>query len=71
MSACPYVLDDDQLPLLVFGALSLVAPGAEIENGTCSWRSRSSRPRAQPISTSSTPLTGVCGPSFAIRFAQT
>lgn len=26
-----YVLDDDQLPLLVFGALSLIAPGAEIE----------------------------------------
>jgi hypothetical protein len=26
-----YVLEDDQLPLLVFGALSLVAPGAEIE----------------------------------------
>ncbi len=26
-----YVLDDDQLPLLVCGALSLVAPGAEIE----------------------------------------
>ena len=26
-----YVLDDDQLPLLVFGALSLVVPGAEIE----------------------------------------
>lgn len=25
-----YVLEDDQLPLLVFGALSLVAPGAEI-----------------------------------------
>lgn len=25
-----YVLDDDQLPLLVFGALSLVSPGAEI-----------------------------------------
>jgi hypothetical protein len=26
-----YVLEDDRLPLLVFGALSLVAPGAEIE----------------------------------------
>jgi len=26
-----YVLDDDLLPLLVFGALSLVAPGAELE----------------------------------------
>jgi len=26
-----YVLEDDQLPLLVFGALSLVVPGAEIE----------------------------------------
>lgn len=26
-----YVLDDDQLPLLVFGALSLIAPGAEVE----------------------------------------
>jgi len=26
-----YVLDDDQLPLLVFGALSLLAPGADIE----------------------------------------
>jgi hypothetical protein len=26
-----YVLEDDQFPLLVFGALSLVAPGAEIE----------------------------------------
>lgn len=26
-----YVLDDDQLPLLVFGALSLIAPGDEIE----------------------------------------
>ena len=26
-----YVLEDDQLPLLVFGALSLVSPGAEIE----------------------------------------
>lgn len=26
-----YVLDDDQLPLLVFGPLSLVTPGAEIE----------------------------------------
>jgi hypothetical protein len=26
-----YVLEDDQLPLLVFGALSLVAPGAEID----------------------------------------
>ena len=26
-----YVLADDQLPLLVFGALSLVVPGAEIE----------------------------------------
>jgi hypothetical protein len=26
-----YVLEDDQLPLLVFGALSLVAAGAEIE----------------------------------------
>lgn len=26
-----YVLEDDQLPLLVFGALSLVAPGAEIQ----------------------------------------
>ena len=31
-----YVLDDDRLPLLVFGALSLVLPGAEIElAGTC------------------------------------
>ena len=26
-----YVLEDDQLPLLVFGALSLVEPGAEID----------------------------------------
>lgn len=26
-----YVLEDDQLPLLVFGALSLVSPGPEIE----------------------------------------
>jgi hypothetical protein len=26
-----YVLEDDRLPLLVFGALSLVSPGAEIE----------------------------------------
>ena len=26
-----YVFDDDQLPLLVFGALSLVRPGAEVE----------------------------------------
>ncbi len=26
-----YVIEDDQLPLLVFGALSLVVPGAEIE----------------------------------------
>lgn len=26
-----YVLDDDRLPLLVFGALSLVAPGVEVE----------------------------------------
>jgi len=26
-----YVLDDDELPLLVFGALSLLSPGAEIE----------------------------------------
>jgi hypothetical protein len=26
-----YALEDDQLPLVVFGALSLVAPGAEIE----------------------------------------
>jgi hypothetical protein len=26
-----YVLEDDQLPLLVFGALSLVVPGAELE----------------------------------------
>lgn len=26
-----YVLEDDQLPLLVFGALSLVSPGSEIE----------------------------------------
>lgn len=26
-----YVLQDDRLPLLVFGALSLVAPGAELE----------------------------------------
>ncbi|MBI1876031.1 MAG: hypothetical protein HYS05_19370 [Acidobacteria bacterium] len=26
-----YVLDDDQLPLVVFGALSLVSPGDEIE----------------------------------------
>lgn len=26
-----YVLEDDQLPLLVFGALSLVSPGAEVE----------------------------------------
>jgi hypothetical protein len=26
-----YVLDDDQLPLMVFGALSLVTPGAEME----------------------------------------
>ena len=26
-----YVLDDDQLPLLVFGALSLVSPGVEID----------------------------------------
>ncbi len=26
-----YVLDDDRLPLLVFGALSLVSPGTEIE----------------------------------------
>jgi hypothetical protein len=26
-----YVFDDDQLPLLVFGALSLVEPGAEID----------------------------------------
>jgi hypothetical protein len=25
------VLEDDQFPLLVFGALSLVAPGAEID----------------------------------------
>jgi len=28
-----YVLEDDQLPLLVFGALSLVEPGAEIDIG--------------------------------------
>lgn len=26
-----YVLDDDELPLLVFGALSLISPGAEVE----------------------------------------
>ena len=26
-----YVLEDDQLPLLVFGALSLVSPGAELD----------------------------------------
>jgi len=26
-----YVMEDDQLPLLVFGALSLVSPGSEIE----------------------------------------
>jgi hypothetical protein len=26
-----YVLEDDRLPLLVFGALSLVSPGAEVE----------------------------------------
>lgn len=26
-----YILDDDQLPLLVFGALSLVSPGLELE----------------------------------------
>lgn len=26
-----YILEDDQLPLLVFGALSLVSPGAELE----------------------------------------
>ncbi len=26
-----YLLEDDRLPLLVFGALSLVSPGAEIE----------------------------------------
>jgi hypothetical protein len=28
-----YVFEDDRLPLLVFGALSLVSPGAEIELG--------------------------------------
>ena len=28
-----YVLEDDQLPLLVFGALSLVSPGAALEIG--------------------------------------
>jgi hypothetical protein len=28
-----YVLDDDRLPLLVFGALSLVSPGAEVRIG--------------------------------------
>lgn len=28
-----YLLEDDRLPLLVFGALSLVSPGAEVEIG--------------------------------------
>src|SRR3970282_574807 len=26
-----YILEDDQLPLLVFGALALVSPGAELD----------------------------------------
>ena len=35
-----YVFEDDRLPLLVFGALSLVSRGAELEVGGLAWLCR-------------------------------
>jgi hypothetical protein len=54
-----YVLEDDQLPLLVFGALSLVEPGAEIDiAGT---RIRVPRPAGLLLEKLVTDRTGVKG----------
>ena len=54
-----YVLEDDRLPLLVFGALSLVSPGNEIEIGGT--RARLPRPSGLMLEKLLTDRTGEKG----------